>query len=177
MAENKIRCIDSTVTKPTATRAQYGPNAAGIEYDKGRNGLALNPDGTVRLHPDTWVETFSLAGASAATAANFRNFYIAPFGVEVVSVKARFSVASTSGTLMINKAASGTDTDSGTAVLASTMSLAGTAHTNVSGTLHATVGNRKLSAGDSLGVVDGGTLTNLTDLVVMVELKRRPDVA
>ncbi len=175
MAENKIRCIDSTKTNPSFTRATYGPNACGIEYDSGRNLLALNPDGTPRALPTTWVETFTLAGAAPATAANYGAVWVAPFAVEIVSVKVRIAVASASGTLMLNKAASGTDTDSGTAVLASTVSLAGTAHTVVSGSLHATVANRQLAAGDALGLVDGGTLTGLTHLVVMVEMKRRPN--
>lgn len=176
---NKIRKIDTTKT-PVPLIPDFGVESAGIFYDSGRKGIAVNVDGssTRRLLPETWTEQFVLSGASAATAANFNQFYTAPYGVEVVSVRARFSAAGGAGAAVgLKKAPSGTGTDAGTDVLASNIALTGTANTNVSGTLHATVANRKLAAGDSLGAVDAGTLTGLTDLVIIVELKRTPDVA
>jgi hypothetical protein len=177
VSENRIRKVDSTKTNPTQARAPYGPQSSGIEYDAGRNGLALNPDGTVRLHPDTWTETAVLSGTTPATGTNFGAFYVAPYGVEVVSVKMRFGTAGTSATVDVKKAPSGTALSGGTSVLSGTMSGAGAADTNVAGSLSATAANKKLAAGDVLGLVAGGTLTNFANLVVSVELRRRPDVA
>lgn len=179
MAENRIRKVDSTASSPSPTLPFGGPQAAGIAYDKGRKGLILAPDTPESrlLIPETFSVTHVLSGADAATAGNYGAFFIAPFGVEVVGVRVRFGVASSSGTLMVKKAPSGTATDSGTDVLSGTMSLAGTANTNVNGSLHGTQANRQLAAGDALGLVDGGTLTGLSQLVVTIELKRRPDIA
>jgi hypothetical protein len=137
--------------------------------------LAVNPDGTIRAFPETWIQENTLQGATAAVAANYNIFWIAPYGCEVVSVTVRFSAASSSGTVDVKKAPSGTAIGSGTSVLSAAASTAGTANTNVAGSLSATVANRQLAAGDALGIVNGGTLTSLTDLVVAIELKRRPN--
>lgn len=177
MSENRIRKVDSTKTAPTQSRAPYGPQSAGIEYDAGRGALVVNPDGVARYHADTWVETAVLQGAAPVTAANYGVFYRAPYGVEVVAVTARFSTASSSGTVDVKKAPSATAIGSGTTVLASVLSTAGAADTDVVGTLSATAANRKLAKGDVLGLVNGGTLTSLANLVISIELKRRPDVA
>src|SRR5690348_6797251 len=151
---SKIRQIDTTKTNPSELIPDFGPSTAGIFYDSARKGVAVNADGstTRRLFPETWTEEFVLSGAAAATAANFQNFYTAPFGVEVVSVRARFSAAGGSGAQVdIKKAPSGTSTDAGTSVLTAAISLTGAAHTNHDGTVSATVANRQLSAGDALG--------------------------
>lgn len=177
MSENRIRKIDSTQTSPSPARAPYGPASAGIEYDSGRDALVVNPDGTQRYLPTTFSERVNLAGSAAATSGNYGVFYTAPYGVEVVSVKARWSAASSAGTVDVKKVPSGTAAGSGTSVLSAAIDTSGTADTNVAGTLSATAADTKLAAGDSLAIVSGGTLTSLTNLVVTVELKRRPDVA
>jgi len=176
MSENRIRVVDSAETNP-ALKPGYGPRSAGIHYEPTYDYLAINPDGTVRAFSEYFHVTQVLTGTEPATAANYGPFWIAPFACTVVGVKCRFETASSSGTLMINKAPSGTATDSGTAVLASTMSTAGSANTNVTGTLHATASNLDLAAGDALGLVDGGTLTSSAGLTVTVTLKRKPGAA
>lgn len=179
---NKIKKVDSTKT-PKQARSYGGPATAGIEYDSGRNALVVAPDSQQvanplrHSYPDTWFETFVLSGTAPVTAGNYDNFFTAPYGVTVVSVKERHSAASTSGTVDVKKAPSGTSIAGGTSVLSGTISTAGAANTNVAGSLSATIANTKLAAGDSLGCVSGGTLTNLANLVVTVELRRTPDVA
>ena len=120
-----------------------------------------------------FVESF-LPGATAATAANYGNFWIAPAKVVVESVQIRFSANSTSGTLQVAKVPSGTAQDSGTNLLTGTISLSTGANTNQDGTLSATAATIELAAGDALQLVDGGTLTSLTDLVVTVGLRWIP---
>jgi hypothetical protein len=175
MSENRIRKVASITASPKPARAPYGPATAGLEYDSDVKGIAVNPDGVVRAFPETWIQENTLQGASAVTAGNYNIFWIAPYGCEVVGVKVRFSAASSSGTVDVKKAPSGTAIGSGTSVLSAVVSTAGAANTNVAGALNATVANRQLAAGDALGIVAGGTLTSLADLVVAVELKRRPD--
>lgn len=115
------------------------------------------------------VECYALAGSAAATAANHpANLFTAPFPCRIESVAVKFGTASTSGTLQINKAASGTATSSGTACLSSTISLSGTANTNVSGAVDATAG--VLNTGDTIGAIAAGTLTNLADLGVTITI-------
>lgn len=175
MAENRIRKVASLTASPSPARAPHGPAAAGIEYDSDVNALIVNPDGTQRALPETFSVTAVLGGSQPATSANYGYFYRAPYGVEVVSVKARFGTASSSGTVTVKKVPSGTAIASGTAVLASAMSTAGTADTDVAGTLSSTAADTKLDAGDALALVSGGTLTSGANLIVTVELKRRPD--
>jgi hypothetical protein len=57
-------------------------------------------------------------------------------------------------------------------VLASTVSIAGTADTNVAGSLTTTQANRKLAKGQSLAIDFGGTLTSIAGLVITVVLRR-----
>ena len=172
---NKIKKVNSKAS-PSQARAYGGPATAGTEYDADRGSLIIVPDATRRAFPETWTESFVLSGNTPATSTNFGVFWTAPQGVEVVSVRMRFSAAGTSATVDVKKAPSGTAIGSGTSVLSGTMSGAGAADTNVVGSLNATVANRQLAAGDSLGCVAGGTLTNFANLTVTIELKRRPDV-
>lgn len=111
----------------------------------------------------------SLDGAAAATAANYGIFFIADRACEVTSVRLRYSVASTSGTLNIEKL-NGTDAlDAGDAILVSTISMSATANTTYTGTLVSSV-FKTLSPGDALALKDAGTLTNLIGLCVTVTL-------
>lgn len=174
--------MDSTKL-PKQARSYGGPATAGIEYDQGRNCVVISPDSQEvksplrHSYPDTWTEEFVAAQANAATAGFYDIFYTAPYGVTVVSVTERHSVASASGTVDVRKAASGTAVGSGTSVLSGTISTAGAANTNLAGSLSATPANLQLNKGDSLGTVAGGTLTSSSNVVVTVELRRTPDVA
>lgn len=179
MPENRIRKVDSSASSPSATLPFGGPQAAGIAYDAGRKGLILSPEdaSSRRLIPETFFASFATEDGSAA--ANWPSiFFIAPYGVEVVAVKARYEDAS-SATLDIKKVPSGTAVSSGVSVLSSALDLsdAESEETTISGTLNATAANLKLAAGDALALAPSGTLDNLTNVAVVVELKRRPDVA
>lgn len=112
----------------------------------------------------------TLTGTTPATAANYGNFWIAPAKCVVDSVVARWSANSSSGTVTVHKVPSGTAQDSGTALLTSTISTASGANTNSSGTLSSTAATVELASGDALQLVDSGSLTSLTDLVVVVGL-------
>jgi hypothetical protein len=181
---NKIKKVDSTRT-PRQARSYGGPATAGIEYDTGRDALVIAPDANTvaqasrlnKVYPATFFKTYVLAGVLPATGTNYGAFFTAPYGVTVVSIRERHGTATTSGTLDIKKAPSGTSLAGGTSVLSGTISTAGAADTNVSGSLSATAANRALAAGDSLGAVAGGTLTNGANMVITVELRRTPDVA
>jgi hypothetical protein len=116
--------------------------------------------------------TANLFGASGATAANYGIFFIADRPCEVTSVKLRYTTASTSGTVQIEKL-NGTDAlDGGEVILTAAISTAATANTTYSGTLLSTVA-KTLSPGDALALVDAGTLTNLVGLCVSVTVKYR----
>lgn len=114
--------------------------------------------------------TANLVGTAAATSANYDRFWIAPAKCVVDSIQASWSVASSSGTLNVEKVPSGTAQDSGTDLLSSTISTAGTANTTTNGTLSTTAATLELAAGDALALVDSGTLTNLVNLHVTVGL-------
>lgn len=180
MFANRIRKITSTAT-PVPARAHGGPGAVGIEFDTAVNGLVLAKDNplaasTTVVIPGTFEVSINLASTAAATADNYGIFYIAPYPVEVVSVRERHETAGSDGsavTLMVSKVPSGTAKGSATACLSAGINLKGTADTNASGSLHATAANYQLTTGDALALVPTGTLTAVDGVSVTVELKRR----
>lgn len=127
-----------------------------------------------RSNPKSVVQSFTvqalLPGTLGATSANYDRFWIAPAKCVVDYVVASWSVASSSGTLNVEKVPSGTAQDSGTDLLSATISTAGSANTNTEGTLSTTAATIELAAGDALSLVDGGTLTNLVNLQVTIGL-------
>ena len=125
-------------------------------------------------NPKARVQSFTvnvlLPGTDGATAANYDRFWVAPAKCVVDYVVASWSTASSSGTLNVEKVPSGTAQGSGTDLLSSTISTAGSANTNSEGTLETTSATVELAAGDALALVNGGTLTNLVNLHVTVGL-------
>src|SRR5258707_14422795 len=92
----------------------------------------------------SWSEVFQ---APIATAAVNQSFYIAPYPVEVVSFNAVWAVASTSGTIMLEKSTGTQAPASGTNVLTGTISSAGAANTVTAGTLTTTRTTLQLATG------------------------------
>lgn len=108
-------------------------------------------------------------GSAAATAGNYPViWFTSPWPAQITSVVVVFGTASASGTLQLKKASSGTSPSSGTNILTSTISLAGTANTPVSGVVDSVAGI--LSQGDSVGIFPGGTLTSLADFNITLLL-------
>lgn len=98
---------------------------------------------------------------------------IAPFNCKLVAVQARHKTASTSGTMDVVKAASGTAVSAGTTLLTATMSNAGTADTNVNGSVLATIGGSRILKGTAIGLKFAGTLTNLVNLDITIILRQQ----
>lgn len=180
MFANRLRKITSTAT-PVPARAHGGPGAVGIEFDAAINSVVLakdNPiaESTTIALPGTFSVSWLVASTAAATADNYGAFYIAPYPVEVVSVKERHETAGADAgavTLNVQKVPSGTAKGSGTDLLSAGINLKGTANTNATGTLSTTVATLRLAAGDALALVPTGTLTAVDGVTVTVELKRR----
>ena len=126
-------------------------------------------------NPKARVQSFTVSTIlpyTDAASANFyaNSFWTAPAKCVIDSVEVRYETASSSGTVTVHKVPSGTAVDSGTALLASTISTAATAATKYAGTLATTTSTLELAAGDSLQLVDSGTLTSLVGLQVTVGL-------
>ena len=125
-------------------------------------------------NPKARVQSFTvnhaLAGAAAATAANYGSFWVAPAKCVVDSIVYSFSANSSSGTVEVEKVPSATAQGSGTNLQTATVSTGSGANTNQTATLSGTVATVELAAGDRLALEDSGTLTSLTDLVVTVGL-------
>lgn len=111
-----------------------------------------------------------LSGTAPATASQYERFWTAPAKCVVDSFVLTYSVASTSGTVQLEKVPSATAQGSGTNILTGTVSTSSTANTNNSGTISTTAATAELASGDSLALVNAGTLTSLTDLQVTVGL-------
>lgn len=123
------------------------------------------------------VPTLEYVTSQSFAAATFANgqypIYTFPndgFTWKVAFASLRFSTASSSGTVDVQFAASGTALSSGTTVLNGTMSTAGTANTAVNATMAASPPT--IAGGAALLLVSGGTVTGLVNLVVTVALQR-----
>lgn len=136
-------------------------------YHTSELGDAINTTNTqVNLASSRSIEWRPLATDAS------RNVFIADAAYLVTAVREVHGVASTSGTVTIEKLTGTTAAGSGTAMLTSTISLAGTANTVVSGTLSATEATLTLAAGDRIGGVLAGTLTNLAGCVIVITMTR-----
>ena len=111
-----------------------------------------------------------LPGATAATAANYGSFWVAPAKCVVDSITYSWSANSSSGTVEVEKVPSATAQGSGTNLQTATVSTASGANTNSAATLSSTAATVELASGDRLALEDSGTLTSLTDLVCTVGL-------
>ena len=160
MSENRIR--------KTSAVQPHGAGGAGVWVDTATAGalpLRINPDGTTR---DVGPIVVNLP-AVAATASQW--VMTAPVALELVSLRATWTTGSTSGTVKVVKAASGTAIGSGTD-MSGTATLAGTANTPVSGTPSSTVASRQAAAGNQIGFVFAGTMTNLAGGVVTATFRQ-----
>lgn len=114
-----------------------------------------------------------LPGTSAATAGNYNAFFIARYPLEVMRISVAFSAASTSGTLHVERLTGTTANGAGSNITGSTFDLSATVGANTVvykqgiNLTDASV----LQEGDRLSLVDGGTLTNLQNLIVTIYFK------
>src|SRR3990167_10010379 len=118
-------------------------------------------------------EHFRLLGTSAATAANYSVLMNVLNPIELVLIEVSFTTASTSGTLQFEKLTVTTAPGAGSVILDSVISLSGTANTLVTSNQRQMTSARVFERGDRIALVDAGTLTNLTDLVVSIYYKPR----
>ena len=115
----------------------------------------------------------TIYGADADTAANYGVFWTAPFDCTVTEVREVHQILGTDAgavTLNIEKLTGTQALDSGVDVLASTIDLKGTINSVVTGTLTATLADKRLVRGDRLALDDTGTLTALVGVSVIIEI-------
>jgi len=134
------------------------------------------PDLVRKLKSSSWFGvTASVVGTAAATAANYpENVYVHPANadpVRLIGVRVTWTAGSTSGTVDVRKIPSGTALASGTSMLSSTVAMSGTANTPISGSLATTEANLIIGAGDRIGLVAAGTLTNQTGVGITLQLQ------
>lgn len=116
-------------------------------------------------------EVYTFFFPAAATCAD-GHLMIANYNYIVHEVKCKFAAASTSGTFDIKVCDNAEAISAGQTVLASTVSIAGSADTNTSGTLATDPSNRIVNPGQSIAIDFGGTLTNIAGLTVTLVLRR-----
>ena len=111
---------------------------------------------------------------SAATAANYGVFFIAPFSCEVIETwESHKTAGSDAGavTLDIEKLTSAQALDDGVSMLTSTFNLKSTANTPVRVKSTTTVLNQFIEPGHRLALKDSGTLTAVAHVCVTVLLR------
>ena len=113
-----------------------------------------------------------LANLNATTAVN-QPFFIAPYPVEVVAINTTYSVNSTSGNAIIEKATGTTAIGSGSNVMSAVSDWSANANnTVVAAALVTTPATLQLAKGDRLNAVFAGTKTGLIGGLIEVQLKR-----
>lgn len=152
-----------------------------ITGGNGAGGTAAG--GNVNVVPGTAVSTgvpgeFQVNGGSGilnhgvtftATDAT-RAIFICTRAMRLKAASSVFTTASSSGTWTVEKLTGTTAPGSGTALLTGAINLSGTANTVANGTLIATVASLTFAAGDRLGIVIAGTMTNLVGGIGTVTL-------
>ena len=121
---------------------------------------------------------WTVPGTSAATATNYGVFFIAPFECTVISFYEVHQTAGTNGgtvTLQLERLQGTEAPDAGDALLTTALSLKATANTVQTGTITPTrvngVGLATLSTGNRLCLKDAGTLTDVANVTVTLQLK------
>jgi hypothetical protein len=115
---------------------------------------------------DTAYITVQLKNAEGVTAANYTTFFIAPVPISILSVSEIHSTASSSGTLDITHDTGTGAPQSGSSIFASgTFNTAATANTLQTKN---NITNGVLKAGDRLSLLNGGTLTSLANVAVVI---------
>lgn len=117
------------------------------------------------------AETYTYQFAAAANCVD-SHVLVAKYNYIFDSVTVKFVTASDSGTLNVRVCDDGEAVGSGTSVLDSTISLAGTTNTNVAGVLTTTQANRFIKPGQSIAFDFGGTVTNIVGLTITMTLRR-----
>lgn len=158
------------------TRGIVGPDLQ-IEIPNGASASALVKS--------QLFESVSICNIAAAGAVNQVLFTAPPpasaasgalplGSYQLLGVSLRYSTASTSGTLQIEKTPSAIAVGSGTNLLASAVSLSSTANTVNSGfpATNVAAANMVVNPGDSLSAIFAGTLTNLAGLTVTLYIAR-----
>lgn len=111
---------------------------------------------------------------SAATAANYGVFFIAPFSCEIIEAWESHKTAGSDAsavTLDIEKLTTGQALDAGVSTLGGTFNLKGTANTPARQKATTTDLNRALKPVDRLALKDSGTLTAVAHVCVTVLLR------
>lgn len=142
-----------------------------------RNEAPILGDGTqvadnysTNLYKVPKRETVTVSGLGASSGS--QAVFVVPTNDSFVldAVATSFGTASSSGTLQVEYAPSGTATGSGTNQLTGTVSLAGTANTPVFGTVISAP--TVATSGGRFNIILGGTLTSLANCAVTLTFRR-----
>lgn len=153
-----------------AVRNQYGLSAIPAHEHTGTDVAQVSYG---NLSDRTFFVTTKVPGTSAATAANYGVFFVAPYRCVVLSVREVHGTAGTDGgavTLNVEKLLPGVALNSGSELLPTPFSLKTTAAYSQAGTLTPTLSTRQLAVGDRLALRDAGTLTAVADVCVIMEI-------
>jgi len=123
------------------------------------------------LRKDGFYLSFPFLGVAGSVAANYDQVWTCRHPMEIMRVSAVWSVASSSGTLQLEKLTGTQAPGAGVALLATTISTAGAANTVVTRELQALTASRQLKEGERLAFIDAGTLTSLAGLHITLYCK------
>jgi len=115
--------------------------------------------------------THTMIGSTPNNAQYYGIIWNITHPVEIMRVFVSFGTSSTSGTLQLEKLTGTQASGAGTNIFKSAFSTSGTANTVVEKKGIDMASDRQFRTGDRLGLVNGGTLTSLTNLVITIYYK------
>lgn len=171
--------VASSVSAPTV--ASGAGNTVTVNGNSGVGGTSAG--GNINLVPGSAVSTgvpgeVQINGGSILTNVQVtptatdatRHVFICNRAMRLKAGSSVFTTASTSGTWTVEKLTGTTAAGSGTALLTGTVALSGTANTVANGTLISTVASLTFAAGDRVGIVFAGTMTNLVGGLITLSM-------
>lgn len=123
------------------------------------------------LQKDGFYLSFPFLGTAGAIAANYDQVWTCRHPMEILRITECHSVASSSGTLQLERLTGTTAPGSGSTILTAAISTAGAANTVITREKTALTSARIFKEGDRLAFIDSGTLTGLVGLQVALYCK------
>lgn len=139
--------------------------------DHRHNGYDVSRIQWIDLDAKKMYVSHTIQSTAAATAANYGVFWIAPFQCFLSGLQEVHQTAGTVGgaTVTLEKLLSGVALDSGSAMLASAISLTATANVPQTGVM-GTPAVTNMQIGDRIAMKDSGTLTTVNNVTVVLEI-------
>lgn len=163
--EKKVKDIAQSVIDDNSGQNQFAVSQVPYHLHNGADSPSI-PFANIKQRND--LITYTIEGATAQTAGNYSSFFIAPYNLTITQIQEVHTTANGGAlTLDVEKLTGTTAPGSGIVLTSvSNFNLNATANTIQTARLSNLPTVVQLNAGDRLGLVKTGTLTNITNVTI-----------